>query len=74
VAQQARHLAWKLQDGELAARFLIRDRDAKFNASFDEVLRSEAVEVVRTPHDRPGRIRSPSAGSGRRGESAWITC
>jgi transposase InsO family protein len=57
VAQQARHLAWKLQDGELAVRFLIRDRDANFNASFDEVLRSEGVEVVRTP------ARSPRANS-----------
>jgi putative transposase len=74
VAHQAQHLAWKLQDGELAARFLNRDRDAKFNASFDEVLRSEGVEVLRTPPRSPRANRSPSAGSGRRGESAWITC
>src|SRR5215470_8782184 len=37
VAQQARNLAWKLQDGALQARFLLRDRDSKFTAGFDQV-------------------------------------
>ena len=36
VVQQARNLAWKLQDGELRARFLLCDRDAKFTAAFAE--------------------------------------
>jgi len=49
VVQQARQLAWKLQDGQLQARFLIRDRDAKFTTGFDEVFRSEGVEVIPLP-------------------------
>jgi putative transposase len=57
VVQQARNLAWKLQDGELVAKFLLRDRDSKFSAAFDEVFRSEGVRVVRLPY------RSPRANS-----------
>src|SRR5262249_53098788 len=45
VVQQARHLAWKLQDSELGAKFLLRDRGAKFSVAFDEVFRSEGVEI-----------------------------
>ncbi len=53
VDQQARNLAWKQQDGELGARFLLRDRDSKFSAGFDEVFRSEGVEIVRLPYRSP---------------------
>jgi hypothetical protein len=51
VTQQARNLA---MDGEADnIRFLIRDRDSKFTASFDEVFRSKGARVVRTPGPRP---------------------
>ena len=53
VVQQARNLAWKLQDGTLKARFLLRDRDSKFSASFDEIFKSEGVEVIRLPFRAP---------------------
>ena len=53
VAQQARNLAWKLQDGGLKVKFLLRDRDAKFSAAFDEIFRSEGVRVIRLPYQRP---------------------
>src|SRR5262249_39996208 len=53
VVQEARNLAWKLQDGALRAKFLLRDRDSKFTAAFDEVFKSEGVEVIRLPDRRP---------------------
>jgi putative transposase len=49
VTQQARHLTWYLDEAERRPTLLIRDRDAKFPASFDAVFRAEAVRVVRTP-------------------------
>jgi len=53
VTQQARNLAWKLEDGALSAKFLLHDRDSKFTAAFDEVFRSEGVQVVRLPYRAP---------------------
>jgi putative transposase len=57
TAQPARNLLMDL--GECAARFrfLIRDRDSKFTAAFDEVLADNGVRVIRTP------VRSPLANS-----------
>jgi putative transposase len=51
VTQQARNLSISgaLDD----ARFLIRDRDTKFVAGFDEVFRTDGVNVVQTPFRAP---------------------
>jgi transposase InsO family protein len=47
VTQQARNLA---TDGCLdTARFLLRDRDAKYSAPFDRVFLSEGVRIVKAP-------------------------
>lgn len=54
VAQQARNLLLELPKGD-APRFLIRDRDAKFSAPFDEVFRTEGTRIIQTP------IRAPQA-------------
>jgi putative transposase len=53
VAQQARHLSWTLAERPEMFRFLIRDRDQKFTHDFDEVCRSEGIQIVRTPFRAP---------------------
>jgi len=35
------------------ARFLIHDCDSRFSRAFDEVFRSEGVEIIRTPFRAP---------------------
>ena len=55
VVQQARNLSFALAERACPAKFLIRDRDTKFTATFDEVFRSDGVRIVRTP------VRSPRA-------------
>jgi putative transposase len=53
VTQQARHLAWQLEEKSRRPTLLIRDRDAKFPASFDAVFRAEQVRMVHTPPQAP---------------------
>ena len=53
VTQQARNLALGLDARTKPARFLIRDRDTKFPRSFDMVLSSEGMRVIRTPIQAP---------------------
>ena len=55
VTQQTRNLSLVLAEQDRPTNFLIRDRDTKFTASFDEVFRADGVRIIRTP------IRSPRA-------------
>jgi putative transposase len=53
TTQQARNLMIDGCAREPPARLLIHDRDAKFSAAFDEVFRTEQMQVVRTPFKAP---------------------
>ena len=55
VVQVARNFTSELEEAGSRFGFLIRDRDTKFTASFDEVFASVAIEAIRT------LVRSPKA-------------
>ena len=57
TAQQARHLLMDLGERAARFRFLIRDRDSKFTAAFDEVLADNGTRIIKTP------VLSPRANS-----------
>ena len=53
VVQAARNLVMDLEDAGSRARFLIRDRDGKFPALFDEVLKDAGIEIVHSGIQMP---------------------
>jgi putative transposase len=57
TAQQARNLLMDLRERAGHFKFLVRDRDGKFTAAFDEVLAGDGVRIIKTP------VRSPRANS-----------
>jgi transposase InsO family protein len=53
VTQQARNITSDLADAEITAKLLVRDRDTKYVANFDDVFNAEGTEVLRTPFRTP---------------------
>jgi hypothetical protein len=74
VAQQARQLAWTIQEQPTRVRYLIRDRDSKFTRSFDAVLASEGIEIIKTPVRAPktNAIAERFVGTARRECLDWL--
>jgi putative transposase len=72
VTQQARNLS--LTGALSDVRFLIRDRDPKFVAAFDEVLRTEGVDVILTPFRSPQANAHAEASCEPHARSAWTGC
>ena len=68
MAQAARTLLMNLDEHAHRLRFLIRDRDAKF----DVVFAAAGITTVKIPPGRRERMRAPSGGCVPSGPSAWI--
>lgn len=49
MTQQARNLAWTLEEEGIKLKVVVHDRDKKFSASADNVFRSAGARVIVTP-------------------------
>ena len=74
TAQQARNLLMDLGERAGHFKFLVRDRDSKFTAAFDDVLAGNGVRIIKTPVRSPrGQILSRSGMWERYAASASTT-
>jgi hypothetical protein len=70
VTQVARNLVGDVEETGRTFRFLVRDRDANFTTSFDGLLASIGIAVIKTPA-RSRVTPSPSASSEPSETTAW---
>jgi hypothetical protein len=59
----ARNLVMDLEDAHAAVKYLIRDRDSSYTASFDAVLADSGIATIMTGIRVPRMKRSWNAGS-----------
>jgi hypothetical protein len=74
TTQQARNLLMDLGARAGQFRFLIRDRDSKFTAAFDQVLAGNGARIIKTPVRSPGQIPLRSGMRERYAANAPATC
>jgi putative transposase len=53
VAQQARNVAWELEELKIPIKVLIHDRDSKYSSDFETVFSAAGVRIARTPFRSP---------------------
>ena len=71
VAQQARNLAWELEELKVPIKVLIRDRDTKYSSDFDAVFSAPASGSPEPHSGARGRTPPASGYWARCGQSVW---
>jgi putative transposase len=64
VAQQARNVAWELEELKIPITVLMRDRDSKYSSDFEAVFSAAGIRIARTRFRTPTRQRRLRAGTG----------
>jgi putative transposase len=74
--QQAKNYQMQAEDMDIHVRYVIRDRDRKYNQGFDKLWEDEDVEVVDTPIAAPNcnAFAESWISNAKREALDWFTC